>query len=45
MRLDIPLPTSVDFAHSLLTDRLQPGDCVVDATAAMDMTPAFSLSW
>lgn len=33
MRLDIPLPTSVDFAHSLLAARLQPGDCVVDATA------------
>lgn len=33
MHLDAPLPTSVDFAHSLLAGRLQPGDCVVDATA------------
>ena len=33
MLLDSPLPTSVDFAHSLLAGRLQPGDCVVDATA------------
>jgi len=33
MRPEIPLPTSVDFAHSLLAGRLQPGDCVVDATA------------
>lgn len=33
MRLDTPLPTSVDFAHLLLTGRLEPGDCVVDATA------------
>jgi predicted methyltransferase len=41
MLRDFSLPTSVGFAHQLLTDRLQPGDWVVDATAGNGHDTAF----